>query len=104
MHCAFNKVKKKKHNIYRYFNWYHLIKQILSVYLQIEQQEQVLSQLQQELNMERSRHQETSSSLTTSKKSVASLQDEMDALQKKERDANNTVSVLCGWYGVKKGI
>ena len=59
---------------------------------QLEQQEEILKQLQQELNKERSRHQETSSQLHHNKKTLTTLNDDFDALQKREREAQASVS------------
>ena len=59
---------------------------------QVEQQETLMAQLQQELNLERSRHQEANSAAQHAKKNVTKLQDELDSLQKQERDAQTMVS------------
>ena len=65
---------------------------------QLEQQEEILKQLQQELNKERSRHQETSSQLHHNKKTLTTLNDDFDALQKREREAQASVSALCDCF------
>lgn len=60
--------------------------------LQVEQQDNILSQLQDELKSERSKMLEASKQITQCKKIITDLQDEIDQLQKQQRDANNKVS------------
>lgn len=60
---------------------------------QIEQQDQVVNQLQQELHSERNRHQETSRQHQVAKKTTQELQEEVDKLQRKQHDSNQTVSI-----------
>ena len=58
----------------------------LPVQFQIEQQDQILTKLQQDLKCECQRQQEMSRQVQTSKKTIAELQDEIDGYQKRERD------------------
>ncbi len=58
---------------------------------QVEQQDAVLTQLQQELQAERSRHQEATRQLATSRKAITDLQGDVEGLQRREREANNKV-------------
>lgn len=57
----------------------------------MEQQDGILSQLQDELKTERSKMQEASKQIVQCKKIISDLQDEIDQLQKLQRDANNKV-------------
>lgn len=58
---------------------------------QVEQQDMILSQLQAELKAERAKQLDISRQLVHSKKMLTDQQDEMEAGQKRERDANNRV-------------
>ncbi len=63
------------------------------VALQVAQQDEFLSQLQVELRTERERVEEATRETTQCKKVVSNLQDEIEHLQRTQRDANNKVNV-----------
>lgn len=53
---------------------------------QVEQQDQLLSQLQAELRNERTRHQDTNRSLQQARRSAGDLNEDMEACQKQLKD------------------
>ena len=58
---------------------------------QVEQQEAIMTQLQQELKAERSRHQDTVQRLQQAKKNISELQEEMEQQQTSLRELNSKV-------------
>ena len=61
-------------------------------FLQVEQQDQILMQLQQELRSERDRHQETGRVLQNVKRSNGEMQDEIENSQKDVKELTNKVN------------
>lgn len=59
---------------------------------QVEQQDQILTQLQQELRAERERHQETARQYNQAKKINSDLQEDIDNYNKSVQDLTNHVS------------
>lgn len=59
---------------------------------QVEQQDQILTQLQQELRAERDRHQDTSRQFQQAKKINSDLQEDIDSYNKSVQDLTNHVS------------
>lgn len=57
--------------------------------IQLTQQDQFLTQLQQDINSKSLQHQDTTKQLQLTKKTVAELQDEIDLHQKRDRDNGN---------------
>lgn len=60
--------------------------------MQVEQQDNILTQLQQELKAERERHADTGRHLQKTKKSNCDLQDDIDNYHKQVGDLATTVS------------
>lgn len=57
--------------------------------IQLTQQDQFLTQLQQDMNAKSLQHQDTMKQLQLTKKTVAELQDEIDLHQKRDRENGN---------------
>ena len=64
---------------------------------QVEQQDSILTQLQQELKAERERHSDTGRQLQQAKKNNIELQEDIDQYHKQVGDLSTTVS-LKPWY------
>lgn len=60
---------------------------------QVEQQDAILTQLQNELRAERDRHQETSCHLQNARRTNSDLEDALETNQKEIKDLSNKVSV-----------
>ena len=71
------------------FTWFILL---LSSFNQVEQQDSILTQLQNELRAERDRHQETGRHLQNARHTNSDLEDTLETNQKEIKELSNKVS------------